>query len=966
MSPNAQTHIPNGAGDKQLGSNTNAKYLHLTPEHVAMLVASRISPEVAKARGYRSISTKAELKRLGYADTQLIVPTLFIPIWDVHGEMSLHHARPNEPRMRDGKPVKYEFPAGKHMVIDVHPSIRDKVRNPTIPLFITEGAKKADAAISQGLCCTAIIGVWNWRGSNEYGGKTALPDWDSIALKDKHDKPRQVYIAYDSDVMLKRPVYQGMSRLAALLKSRGANVAFIYLPPSEDARKTGLDDYLAAGHTVADLLALATSELRNPELADTDKHSDLPYKETEYGLVWLQTTRDGVVEKPLTNYTARIVAETIEDDGVETSLCFDIEAKCNGREYRFQVGASAFVAMNWPIEQMGAAALTWPGMGTKDNARAAIQMFSGRPQRKHVYRMTGWGKDENGHYVYRHAGGAIGAQSDSGADGVRLPEALSSYLLPEPPQGDELTDAITASLRLLELAPDHVSVPLLAATYRAALDTADFSVFLAGPSGVFKSEGAALMQQHYGAGMDARHLPANWSSTENALEGQAFACMHALMVADDYVPLGGGRDIERLHAKADRLLRAQGNNSGRQRMRADGSLRPSKPPRGTILSTGEDIPPGHSLRGRMAILELSRGDIAADALTLCQRDAAAGKYAASMAAFIAWLAPNYEDRRAAWRSRIVQLRTEAAQVGGLHSRTPEITANLGAGIGLFIRFAREAGVLEATDAGKLWARCWSALNKAASLQAQHQAASEPAGRFLELVASAIASGRAHIEDWTNRTPAEPRTWGWQPVQRGSGEFGYTEWQPLGARIGWLDTEAKPPALYLIPDEAYNVARQHGSTGGEGLTVTSRTLWKRLNERGFLQSTDTVRGTLYIRRTRDTTVYNVLHLQPASIMPKETDISAISDIPPFEDAGPRTEAAQDGRKAVSVYQGGTKETDINSSPQTDIPRTNAGPNGRNGRNGSLSEGYTAYSNGATPTLDVSGADEQAEQIVEVEI
>jgi len=34
-------------------------------------------------------------------------------------------------------------------------------------------------------------------------------------------------------------------------------------------------------------------------------------------------------------------------------------------------------------------------------------------------------------------------------------------------------------------------------------------------------------------------------------------------------------------------------------MRADGSLRPPKPPRGLVISTGEEIPNGHSLRARM-------------------------------------------------------------------------------------------------------------------------------------------------------------------------------------------------------------------------------------------------------------------------------------------------------------------------------------------------------------------------------
>ena len=48
----------------------------------------------------------------------------------------------------------------------------------------------------------------------------------------------------------------------------------------------------------------------------------------------------------------------------------------------------------------------------------------------------------------------------------------------------------------------------------------------------------------------------------------------------------------------------QGNNAGRQRMRADTTLRPPKPPRCLILSSGEEVPRGQSLRARTVITEL--------------------------------------------------------------------------------------------------------------------------------------------------------------------------------------------------------------------------------------------------------------------------------------------------------------------------------------------------------------------------
>jgi len=111
------------------------------------------------------------------------------------------------------------------MVLDVPRPCRKHLGNPGVPLFVTEGIRKADAAASIDLCCVALLGVWNFRGSNEFGGTTALADWESIALKD-----RVVYIVFDSDVMTKVSVHQALARLKAFLEGRHAHVQLIYLP----------------------------------------------------------------------------------------------------------------------------------------------------------------------------------------------------------------------------------------------------------------------------------------------------------------------------------------------------------------------------------------------------------------------------------------------------------------------------------------------------------------------------------------------------------------------------------------------------------------------------------------------------------------------------------------------------------------------------------------------------------------
>jgi Domain of unknown function (DUF3854) len=191
-------------------------YNSLAAHHRAMLEQeSSITPEVIERRGYRTVKTKADLERLGFGRPQRNVPGLLLPIHGPGGEISLYQFRPDEPRIKDGRPVKYETPGGSRMALDAHPFAREKLGDPSVPVFVTEGIKKGDALVSRGLCAIALIGVWTWRGTNEHGGKTALPDWEYVALND-----REVYIVFDSDVMVKPEVHAALARFKAFLEGR--------------------------------------------------------------------------------------------------------------------------------------------------------------------------------------------------------------------------------------------------------------------------------------------------------------------------------------------------------------------------------------------------------------------------------------------------------------------------------------------------------------------------------------------------------------------------------------------------------------------------------------------------------------------------------------------------------------------------------------------------------------------------
>jgi hypothetical protein len=394
-------------------------------------------------------------------------------------------------------------------------------------------------------------------------------------------------------------VYQALSRLKRFLESRHANVLLIYLPHGEAGTKQGIDDFLAIGeHTIDDALALATPKLKEPPSEDDAS----PYERSDSGFVWHKSTGDGTVPIPLSNFPAEITADTIIDDGVEQTREFSIQAKLKGCDISFSIPASQYPSLAWISEHLGAEALLYPAISLKDHAQFAIQSLSSSIEKRTLYAHLDW-RNIGGDWVYLHAGGHIGQDGQVFLGETQLQDPLARYVLPEPPTGDVLRQSIHKSMQCLDVFPHDLTIPLYGCIWRAVFPFSGFSAHLCGQTGNQKTAYSAVLQQHFGAEMDAAYLPANWTSSANALEALAFSAKDALMVVGEFTPTDSVQS-QALHRTAERLFRAAANGSSRQRMNRDTTLRPAKPPRCLVLSTGEDIPYGSSLRSRMIILEV--------------------------------------------------------------------------------------------------------------------------------------------------------------------------------------------------------------------------------------------------------------------------------------------------------------------------------------------------------------------------
>ncbi len=250
----------------------------------------------------------------------------------------------------------------------------------------------------------------------------------------------------------------------------------------------------------------------------------------------------------------------------------------------------------------------------------------------------------------------------------------------------------------------------------------------------------------------------------------------------------------------------------------------------------------------MLVVEIAPGDVDLDRLTLSQADGHDGAFCEALAGFVQWLAPQYGVIREKLRRDVEDRRTEVARaIPEAHGRTLDTIANLAVGFHLWLAYAVDSGALPQVDADALEAEAWETLKRLATAQAQHQLDSEPAALFTKLVSAALASGMAHV------TPP-------------NGDVQCAQ----GHRIGWVDGSD----LYLEPETAYMVANEMAQCTGGSLPA-SKTLHKRLHERGLLASTDDQREKLLVRKTLGGQRREVLHFRAAAFGLQEPAQSAQS-------------------------------------------------------------------------------------------
>ncbi|MDG2214486.1 MAG: toprim domain-containing protein, partial [Verrucomicrobiota bacterium] len=206
-------------------------------------------------------------------------------------------------------------------------------------------------------------------------------DWSSwscvnAGMLERVELPKEannIYVGADLD-----PVsgigLESANKLASRLHAEGRKIHVVI--PEGNEKTDWLDVFNSEGSDAVKARFLSAEAFEARELQSKGSERVGCYGIEDGQLIQFKRTRDGEDAIPLTNFSARITAEVQKDDGAEIKRCLEIEAVLHEKPYRFQVRATDFQNMNWPVSNMGASAIVYAGQGKKDHARVAIQSLS--------------------------------------------------------------------------------------------------------------------------------------------------------------------------------------------------------------------------------------------------------------------------------------------------------------------------------------------------------------------------------------------------------------------------------------------------------------------------------------------------------------------------------------------------------------------------------------------------------------
>lgn len=574
----------------------------------------------------------------------------------------------------------------------------------------------------------------------------------------------------------------------------------------------------------------------------------------------LKVSKKGCNFKKLTNFDAWIAEEITLDDDIEKTITFTIYSKSeNGSSFPpIEVEADKFDSMKWVTSSLGSAADIRPG--AREHTRSAIKNTGANAIKINAYKYTGWKKIDD-QWVYLTTAGGISEKGLDKSIRVLLPDNLINVHIPVPDV--DISTAVKASLRIFDLVPISVAAPIISSIYRAPLDhlePIDYSLFMVGGSGGFKSEIAALAMAHWGKGFKRKTLPGDIITTPNENEKRLYFLKDGLFVYDDYLEDNPPIPIVQMRNNLNRIIRSVGNRAARGRMTSAKTYYP----RSQVLITAEVIPEGINAKkgissmARIFVINNIKGTADVDVLTEMQGYAASGLLSAAMFYYIQWLSSRIDEWEPWIKNRIQELRTDLRQdtQGNAeeHARKVDTRVSLIIGYEVFSKFMLDNHIFSEEEIVGSWQTVFETLTDRSNYTQENYAQKEPHTIFVELLTDELLTGKAHLINISKQPLIHSNRWGYPPITNPPSH--------AGKQIGWIDGRD----VYFLPDLAWEIVERSAQEKKIPLATTKTLLQKSLKEHGITICPSS--GRLVEQKVIKGIRHNVLHILASTLYPEE--------------------------------------------------------------------------------------------------
>ena len=450
----------------------------------------------------------------------------------------------------------------------------------------------------------------------------------------------------------------------------------------------------------------------------------------------------GETTTAIANHTPILKEQRIIDNGIETNeeLVFNVLRD-------FHRGVDTAVTLKeilgqTPQAKFGAACRIFLGRGAKSRYSEAMQIQCETAPCSTVYQHTGYTVID-GERVFLNGNHSVTAEGMTDKYNVVFGGQLSNYRF----SAERHKERYNTLLKLLpSTAPVSLIYAGLGLSFLTPLNALlreigiepRFILYFTGKTGTRKTTMATLFLNFFGAFDNGTAPPAGFRDTANAVEKKFALTDSTLVLLDDRIPSTTAKVRAQMESMEQSVARQIGDRSGRARMNADGSLKPTYRPNCNLIITAEESfsNVGESAIARSISVELKPGDINLEALTEIQQKAI--HLNECMGDYIQYVLKEWDRLQEELKPMFIELRAKA-QNGG-HGRLVECVAHLQIGISIMCEWLISVGVIDQNAADNIKARSWSVFVELAEQQNKRIADEKPVKLFIDALKEMIDRG----------------------------------------------------------------------------------------------------------------------------------------------------------------------------------------------------------------------------------